>query len=140
MNKIWNLIIFMFCINVAAGIFASELNLDSNIKYNSQMSNDANIFNVNTGTTENPIGAPPVEQSNLFDWVSSFLNLVGLGFILNLLNFFVTYLFGFTTILKALIPSISSGLIVFFDIIIGLMYTFGIISIITGKQVNNQDG
>jgi len=138
MNKIWNLVVLIFCINIAAGIFYTELGMSSNIKYNSQMASDANIFGVNTNTTTNPIETPPVEQSNLFDWVSSFLNLIGLGFILKLLNFFVTYLFGITLVLKALVPGMTSSLVIFLNIILGFMYTFGIISIIRGNDINNQ--
>lgn len=135
MNLAWKIVVFTLCINVAAGLLHNFVGIGNNI-YNVDTTNGVigtDVYGVSSGNVSRIDTIPVTGEVN---WADNLLGLLGLGFIVDLINMLTDYLYGLTDILMAILPADAEGLRLYINWGITLCYTFSLFSLFTGKNLN----
>ena len=137
MNLAWKIVVFTICVNVASGIITNFVGIDNNI-YNEGLNQKiigTDLYGVTNGNVSSLDTIPVTGEVN---WADNLLGLLGLGFIVDLINMLKDYLYGLTDILMAILPSEAQGLRTYLNWGITLCYTFSLFSLFTGKDLNEE--
>ena len=142
MNLAWKIVVFTLCINVASGILTNFVGIDNNI-YDGNTSKkviQTDVYGVSSGDVSRIDTIPVTGEVN---WADNLLGLLGLGFIVDLIDMLAEYLYGLTDILMAILPSEAididnplKSLDTYTNWGITLCYTFSLFSLFTGKSLN----
>jgi hypothetical protein len=135
MNIAWKIVVFALCINVAAGIINNFVGINNNI-YDADTTNGVvgtDVYGVSSGNISRIDTIPVTGEVN---WADNLLGLLGLGFIVDLVDMLTDYLYGLTDIIMAFVPEEGEGLAIYINWAITLCYTFSLFSLFTGKSLN----
>lgn len=135
MNLAWKIVVFTLCINIAGGIVTNYLGIDTNIDQDDNVINVVDIYNV---SSEGGSALDTIPVTGEVNWADNLLGLLGLGFIVDLIDMLTDYLFGLTDILLNILPSEAEGLRSYINWGITLTYTFALFSLFTGKNLNEE--
>jgi len=135
MNLAWKIVVFTLCINIAGGMVTNFLGINTNIGQDNKVINAVDIYGV---TSENGSALDTIPVTGQVNWADNLLGLLGLGFIVDLINFLTNYLFGLSDILLHILPIEAEGLRIYINWAITLAYTFGLFSLFTGKNLNEE--
>ena len=138
MNLAWKIVVFTLCINVASGVLTNFVGIDNNI-YNADINSDIlqqDVYGVSSGNASRIDTIPVTGEVN---WADNLLGLLGLGFIVDLIDTLTDYLYGLTDIILAILPEEAQDLSVYLNWGITLAYTFSLFSLFTGKNLNSED-
>lgn len=137
MNLAWKLVIFTFIINICAGIVINVLGLEPNsaIYYNGDMVNEMDVYDVQSGNQS--IYDTSVAYTD-FNWAENLLNIVGLGFLIDLMNLLSRYLYGIVPIILSFLPGDSTVYSPYLKGFITLIYTISLFVLFTGKDITSE--
>lgn len=137
MNLAWKLVIFTFIINICAGIVINVLGMQPNsaIGYNSAMVDELDVYDVQSG--KQSIYDTSVAYTD-FNWAENLLNIVGLGFLIDLMNLLSRYLYGIVPIILSFLPGDSMVYETYLKGFITLIYTISLFVIFTGKDITGE--
>ena len=138
MNLAWKIVVFTLCINVASGMITNFVHIDNNIynKGNTSAILNTDVYGVGSGNSSALDTIPVTGEVN---WADNLLGLLGLGFIVDIVDMLTNYLYGLTTIILAILPNEAQGLKIYLNWGITLAYTFSLFSLFTGKNLNSED-
>lgn len=118
---IFKIIVFTLFLNLFAGLMIDITGLDPGFQPDAQMQQQMSTLGNKT------VNSLPVQDQ--VNWFYGFLDFIGLGILKNFLDTITLYLFGITTILKAVLPMPDSmPFIIALRVIIGTLYGFALIS------------
>jgi hypothetical protein len=138
MNLAWKIVVFTLCINVASGILTNFVGIGNNI-YNADVNTailEEDVYGVSGGNVSAIDTIPVTGEVN---WADNLLGLLGLGFIVDLVDMLTNYLYGLTTIILAILPVEAQGLATYLNWMITFAYTLSLFSLFTGKNLNSED-
>jgi hypothetical protein len=138
MNLAWKIVVFTLCINVASGILTNFVGIGNNI-YNADVNTailEEDVYGVSGGNVSAIDTIPVTGEVN---WADNLLGLLGLGFIVDLVDMLTNYLYGLTTIILAILPVEAQGLATYLNWMITFAYTLSLFSLFTGKNLNRAD-
>jgi len=136
MNLAWKIAVFTICLNIAGGIMTDYLGIQTFNTNSADILGSSDIYGVNTGG----FSIDTQQVTGEVNWADNLLGLIGLGFIVDMVNWIIDYLFGITNILMALLPNDPSTNLDYLRYIINglitIIYTFSLFSLFTGKKLN----
>ena len=137
MNLAWKLVVFTFIINISAGITVGILGFDTDIPYDAAQVAEYDVYGARDNTTSVFNQAPVQTETN---WADNLLGMIGLGFMVDLVNFMTNYLYGIVDIIFAILPdeAKTTGLESLLNALISIMYSLSLFSMFTGKELNNE--
>ena len=135
MNLAWKIVVFTLLLNISSGVMTNFLGIDTNIQNDPNVISNIDIYDVNDPETKFVDTIPVTGEVN---WADNLLGLLGLGFIVDLINLLTNYLFGLTDILLAILPTEVEPLRPVLNGLITLAYTFALFSLFTGKELNTE--
>lgn len=136
MNLAWKIVVFTLLLNISSGIMTSFLGIETNIQSDPSVIDKVDIYDVNN---PNQTFVDTIPVTGEVNWADNLLGLLGLGFIVDLVNLLTDYLFGLTDILLAILPAEAEGMRPWLNGLITIAYTFALFSLFTGKNLN-EDG
>lgn len=137
MNLAWKLVMFTFMLNISSGIMINILDIKTNVDYDAEQMANLDVYDVQdpeTSVFDNP---PAQTEAN---WADNLLGLLGLGFIIDILDFFTNYLYGITDIIMEILPREAkvSDLSSYINALITIMYSISLFALFTGKKFNEE--
>lgn len=137
MNLAWKLVVFTFILNISSGIITNIVGLtpESAFEYDSEMTDRLDVYDVQN---ENSTIFDSSVAYTDFNWAENLLNIMGLGFIVDLMNLLTDYLYGIVPLILAFVPGDSIALQPYLYGLVTLMYTISIFVLFTGKNINSE--
>lgn len=138
MNIAWKIVVFTLCINVASAMINNVLP-ENNIydaEFTSGIVTNSDIYDVSSGNTSRIDTIPVTGEVN---WADNLLGLVGLGFIVDLIDMLTDYLYGLSDILLKVLPKEVQNYESYINWAITLCYSLSLFSLFTGKNLNEDN-
>jgi len=138
MNLAWKLVIYTLMINIASGITINALEMDyvgQQISFDEEQFAKMDIYDSqNTNTTV--FDQVPVQTET--NWADNLLGLLGLGFIVDAMDFMTDYLYAAPKIILGILPSEAQAFEMYLNGLISIMYSLSLFALFTGKELNKE--
>ena len=134
-NLAWKILTFSILLNICGALVFDVIGINNNMDKDSNALSDVDIYDVGNAGSQS-FDSPPVETES--NWADNLLGLIGLGFLVDFLGLIPKYLFGVVDMLLGLLPSEAQQLQPYLIGMVTLVYSLSLISIFTGKKLNEE--